>query len=182
MRKIVAGLHVSLDAVVTSPDKWVFPNNYANEELEQAIGASMADADAMLLGRVTYQEFVAHWPGQQGPIADFMNNTPKLVVSNTLDTLEWKNSTLISGDIVGELTRRKQEPGRDINVVGSTTLVGSLLRAGLLDELKLFLCPIVVGAGRRLFEDDGGPVPLRLVEEHTFSTGVQYLTYTPAGR
>jgi dihydrofolate reductase len=182
MRKIIAGLHMSLDGVVTSPDKWVFPNNYANDELEQAIGSSMAAADAMLLGRVTYQEFAAHWPAQEGPIADFMNNTPKLVVSNTLDALEWKNSTLISGDVVGELTRRKQEPGRDINVVGSTTLVGSLLRAGLLDELKLFVCPIVVGAGRRLFEDDGGPVPLRLVEEHTFSTGVQYLTYTPAGR
>ena len=182
MRRIVAGLHVSLDGVVSSPHKWVFANNYANDEMTQAIGSSMETTDAMLLGRVTYQEFAAHWPAQQGPIADYMNNTPKLVVSNTLDTLEWQGSTLINGDVAGELTRRKQEPGRNINVVGSTTLVGSLLREGLLDELKLFVCPIVVGTGRRLFEDAGGPIPLRLAGAHTFTTGVQYLTYTAAGR
>jgi dihydrofolate reductase len=182
MRKIVAGLHMSLDGVVESPDQWVFPYNYANDEMNQAIGSAMATADAMLLGRVTYQEFAAHWPNQTGDIADYMNGTPKLVVSNTLDTLQWQNSTLISGDVVGELAKRKQGPGRDLSLVGSATLAQSLLREGLLDELRLLVCPIVVGRGKRLFEDGGAPVPLKLVDAQTFSTGVQWVTYHPADR
>jgi dihydrofolate reductase len=182
MRKIAASLHMSLDGVVQSPDTWVFPYNYANDEMMQAIGSSMATTDAMLLGRVTYQEFAAHWPSQTGDIADYMNNTPKLVVSTTLDTVDWKNSTLIGGNVVEELTRYKQQPGRNLNLVGSATLVQSLLREGLLDELRLLLCPIVVGSGRRLFEGGGAPVPLKLVDAQTFSTGVQWLTYTPADR
>jgi dihydrofolate reductase len=181
MRKIVTGLHVSLDGVVESPDTWVFPNNYANDEMMQAIRSSMATTDTMLLGRVTYQGFAAHWPSQTGDIADYMNNVPKLVVSTTLDTVEWRNSTLIGGNVNEELTRLKQQPGKDINIVGSATLVQSLLREGLLDELRLLVCPILVGGGKRLFDDGGAPVPLRLVDARTFSTGVQYLTYQPAG-
>jgi dihydrofolate reductase len=182
-RKIVAGLHMSLDGVVESPDQWVFPYNYANDEMNQAIGSAMATTDAMLLGRVTYQGFAAHWPNQTGDIADYMNGTPKLVVSNTLDRLEWQNSTLISGDVVGELSKRKQEPGnKDLNLVGSGTLVGSLLREGLLDELRLLVCPIVVGRGKRLFEGGAAPVPLKLVDAQTFSTGVQWVTYQPADK
>ncbi len=180
MRKIVAALHMSLNGVVESPDTWVFPHGYSNEEMVQEIGASMASSDTMLLGRVTYEEFAAHWPRQTGEVADFMNNAPKVVVSTSLDAAEWKNSILIGGNVVEELTRLKQQPGKDINVVGSATLVRSLLREGLLDELKLLVCPILVGGGRRLFED-GGEVPLRLVDAKTFSTGVQSLTYTPAG-
>jgi dihydrofolate reductase len=181
MRKIVAGLHMSLNGVVESPDTWVFPYNYSNDEMGQAIGATMAASDTMLLGRVTYQGFAAHWPHQTGDIAEYMNNAPKLVVSTTLDTVEWQNSTLISGNVVEELTRRKQQPGRNISIVGSATLVRSLLREGLLDELQLLVCPIVVGSGKRLFEDSGVPVPLRLLDTKTFSTGVLSLTYTPAG-
>lgn len=182
MRKIVAGLHMSLNGVVESPDMWVFPYNYSNDEMGQAIGAAMAASDTMLLGRVTYQGFAAHWPHQTGDIADYMNNAPKLVVSTTLDTVEWQNSTLISGNVVEELTRRKQQPGRNISIVGSATLVRSLLREGLLDELQLLVCPIVVGSGKRLVEDGGAPVPLRLVDTKTFGTGVLSLTYTPAGK
>lgn len=182
MRKIAAGLHMSLDGVVQSPDTWVFPYNYANDEMMQAIGSAMATTDAMLLGRVTYQGFAAHWPSQTGEIADYMNNTPKLVVSTTLDTVDWQNSTLIGGDVVEELTRYKQQPGKNLNLVGSGTLVRSLLREGLLDELRLLVCPIVVGSGKRLFEGGGSPVPLKLVDAQTFSTGVQWLTYTPADR
>jgi dihydrofolate reductase len=181
MRKIVAALHMSLNGVVESPDTWVFPHGYSNEEMGQEIGSSMAGSDAMLLGRVTYEEFAAHWPQQTGDIADFMNNTPKLVVSNTLSTAEWRNSTLIGGDAAEELAKLKQQPGKNINVVGSATLVRSLLHESLLDELKLLVCPILVGSGRRLFEDGGAEVPLRLVDAKTFSTGVQSLTYTPAG-
>jgi dihydrofolate reductase len=181
MRKIVASLHMSLNGVVESPDRWVFPHGYANEEVEQEIGASMATSDAMLLGRVTYEEFAAHWPRQTGDVADYMNNTPKVVVSTTLRTAEWRNTTLVGGDVVAELTRLKEQPGGNLSVVGSATLVRSLLRDGLLDELKLLVCPILVGGGKRLFEDGGAEVPLRLVDAKTFGTGVQALTYTPAG-
>lgn len=177
MRKIAAGLHVSIDGVAEAPDTWVFPNNYANDEMQQAINEQMATADTMLLGRRTYQDFAGHWPRQEGPIADFMNNIPKLVVSTTLDQAEWKNSTLIRDDVAAELARRKREPGRNLNVVGSITLVRSLLREGLLDELSLFLCPIVVGEGKRLLDGVGGPLPMRLANARTFTTGVQWLTY-----
>lgn len=182
MRKITAGLHISLDGVAESPDQWVFANNYANDEMQQAIGASMAEGDTMLLGRRTYQDFAGHWPHQEGDLADYMNGTAKLVVSTTLDKAEWQHSTLIRGDVVAELTRRRQEPGKNLNVVGSITLVRSLLREGLLDELSLFLCPIVVGEGKRLFDGVGGPRPLRLAKARTFSTGVQWLIYRPMER
>ena len=110
-----------------------------------------------------------------------MNNTPKLVVSKSLDTDEWQNSTLIKGNVAQELTRLKQQPGKNISVVGSATLVRSLLRDDLLDELRLLVHPIVVSRGKRLFEEGGERKALKLVEFKTFSTGVIYLTYQPAG-
>jgi dihydrofolate reductase len=182
MRKIVAGLFVSLDGVIESPEKWHFP--YFNEEMGEAVGAQMAAADTMLLGRRTYEAFAAYWPnqGSEVELADQMNNTPKLVVSNTLKSLEWQNSTLISGDVARELRRVKEQPGKNLSVTGSATLVRSLLRDGLLDELRLLVHPIVVGTGTRLFEDEQEPIPLKLIESETFSTGVLYLTYGPAER
>jgi len=181
MRKIVASLFIALDGVMEAPHTWHFP--YFNDEMGQDVGAQMAASDTMLLGRQTYEEFAAFWPQQEsdGDIADHMNTIPKLVVSNTLKTLEWQNSTLISGNVAGELTKIKQQPGKNIGVTGSATLIRSLLRDGLLDELRLLLHPIVVGSGKRLFEDGTGQVPLKLVESRTFSTGVVALTYEPAG-
>ena len=182
MRKIVAGLFISLDGVVEAPDQWHFP--YFNDEMGEAVTAQMDAADAMLLGRVTYQEFAGYWPQQGSEVerADHLNNTPKFVVSTTLDRAEWQNTILISGDVVEELTRLKQQPGKDISVVGSGTLVRSLLRDGLLDELRLLVHPIVVGHGKRIFPDGTDQKPLKLVESKTFSTGVLYLTYQPAQR
>lgn len=181
MRKIVAGLFISLDGVYESPDQWHFP--YFNDEMGSAVDEQMAAADAMLLGRVTYEEFAGFWPQQSNDeldMADYMNQTPKYVVSNTLDTLDWQNSTLVSGDIRAELTRLKEEPGKNIGITGSGTLVRSLLRDGLLDELRLLVHPIVVGSGKTLFPDGSGQTPLQLVDAQTFSTGVLYLTYQPA--
>jgi dihydrofolate reductase len=180
MRKIVAGLFLSLDGVYEAPDQWHFP--YWSDEMGEAVGEQMAAADAMLLGRVTYQEFAAFWPQQpsDGDIADYMNNTPKFVVSQTLEQVEWTNSTLIRGDVVAELTRLKSQPGKNLSITGSGTLVGSLLRDNLLDELRLLVHPIVVGRGKRLFADEGEQKGLKLVESRTFSTGVLYLTYQPA--
>lgn len=182
MRKIVAGLFISLDGVAEAPDQWHFP--YFNDEMGAAVGAQIADSDTMLLGRVTYQEFAGFWPHQNSDeveFADHMNNTPKLVVSNTLDTLDWQNSTLLSGDVNGQLRDLKQQPGKNIGITGSISLVRSLLRDGLLDELQLLVHPIVVGKGKRLFEGDTGQVPMQLVDSKTFSTGVLHLTYRPAG-
>ena len=181
MRKIVSGLFISLDGVYEAPDQWHFP--YFNDEMGAAVDEQMKAADTMLLGRVTYQEFASFWPQQSSDdvdIADYMNNTPKLVVSNTLDTLDWQNSTLISGDVNEELNRLKQQPGKNIAITGSGTLVRSLLRDGLLDELRLLVHPIVAGSGKRLFPDGIGQQPLQLVDAKTFSTGVLYLTYQPA--
>lgn len=179
MRKIVAAEFISLDGVVESPDQWSGP--YYSDELGQAIGAQMAASDTLLLGRVGYQEFAAHWPNQTGDIARFMNDTPKLVVSTTLTAVdEWQNSQLVAGDAVEELTTLKRQAGRQIIVTGSITLVRTLLRDKLLDELRLLVCPVVVGTGKRLFPEGCDPASLELTDAQTFSAGVLYATYTPA--
>lgn len=181
MRKIVSGLFISLDGVYESPDTWHFP--YFDDEMGNAVDAQMKAADAMMLGRVTYQEFSSYWPHQSNdevPIADYMNQTPKYVVSNTLESADWQNSTLIRGDIVKEIARLKEQPGKNISVVGSGTLVRSLLENGLLDELQLLVHPIVAGGEmKRLFPDGSATTPLKLVESRTFGTGVLHLTYQP---
>jgi dihydrofolate reductase len=179
MRRITAGLFITVDGVVESPDQW--QEGYFNEEMGEAVGAGMAGSDTMLLGRRTYEEFAGYWPhNPEADGADYMNNTPKLVVSTTLDTLAWRPTTLIRGNLAEELTKLKQQPGKAIQVIGSPTLVGSLLREGLLDELSLLVHPVMVGRGKRLFQDGEAKVPLRLADSKTFSTGVLSLTYRPA--
>jgi dihydrofolate reductase len=182
VRKVVASELVSLDGVMESPEKWSF--QFHNDEMAEANASGMAAADAMLLGRVTYQEFAAYWPYQNSadqPFTDYLNNTPKYVVSTTLEEpLEWQNSTLIKANVAEEIARLKQQPGRDIGIVGSGTLVRSLLRDGLLDELTLMVHPIVLGRGKRLFEEGGDQESLKLVDSKTFGTDVLYLTYRPA--
>jgi dihydrofolate reductase len=180
MRKIVAGLCISLDGVVESPGKWGFP--YFTDEMYEVMRAGVAQADAVLLGRRTYLDFAQLWPTQSSdvPMADFLNNSPKYVVSATLDKLEWANSHLVTGDLASELTKLKQQPGKSIQVPGSPTLVRSLLRDGLLDELAMMVCPIVVGSGMRLFDEMTHQVPLELVESRAYSTGVLGVGYRPA--
>jgi dihydrofolate reductase len=180
MRKIIAGLFISLDGVVEAPETWHFP--YFNDEMGEAVAAQAAASDTMLLGRKTYEEFAAYWPNQSSeePFADVMNSTPKLVASTTLKEVAWQNSTLIEGDVIEALERIKKQPGKAISITGSPTLVRSLLRAGVLDELRLLVHPIAVGHGKRLFEAEEQPIPLRLIEAKTFTTGVQAMTYAPA--
>ncbi|MBA3426532.1 MAG: dihydrofolate reductase family protein [Rubrobacter sp.] len=184
MRRVVAGLFMSLDGVVEAPEKWQLP--YFNDEMGEAIGAAMAASDAMLLGRATYQEFASYWPGVSSddqPFADYMNNTQKYVVSTTLENVAgWRNSTLISENISEEIAELKRQPGKDIAITGSGTLVYSLLQDDLLDELGLMVHPVVVGSGKRLFGDGGEQKGLKLVASKTFRTSVIYLTYQPAGK
>jgi dihydrofolate reductase len=175
MRKIAAGLFTSLDGVVESPEKWTGP--YFNDQVGQAVGALMAPNDALLLGRATYEGFAAAFGGQSGGMADQMNSTQKFVVSSTLTSADWQNSTLISGDVAATIGELKQQPGRGIGMSGSATLVGWLLRHGLLDQLDLLVFPLVVGSGKRLFSESDGQVPLTLTGTEAFSTGVVHLSY-----
>jgi dihydrofolate reductase len=171
---------MSLDGVVESPFSWATP--YFCDEMFEVIRTGIAQADAILLGRRTYLEFAEMWPSQDSsvPMADFLNNTPKYVVSNTLDTLEWGPSTLVRGDLADEIGKLKQQPGKNIQIPGSPTLVRSLLRNGLLDDLTLGIAPIVVGSGMRLFDDNPDQLPLKLAETRTYITGLLDVTYQPA--
>jgi dihydrofolate reductase len=165
---------------VESPEKWHFP--WFNDEMGEIVESQMAASDTMLLGRRTYQEFAAYWPDKAGvdPFAEKMNGTPKLVASTTLDRLDWQNSTLIRGNVAEELTKLKQDAGEDISITGSATLVRSLLRDDVLDELRPLVHPIVVGERKRLFEGGLDQEALELTDLRVPSTGVLYLTYAPA--
>jgi dihydrofolate reductase len=179
MRKIVAGLFISLDGVIEGPNGWMGP--WFNPELGQAVGSMMAAQDAMLLGRVTYDEFAGHWPNQVGEMADTMNGTAKYVVSGTLESADWQNTTLIpAASAFAEIAGLKQQPGKNIGMTGSATLVSSLLREGLLDELHLLVIPLVVGSGKRLFGAPSDKLPLKLLDSATFQTGVLHLSYAKA--
>lgn len=180
MRRIVAGLFMSLDGVVEAPETWHL--SYFTDQMGEIVGSQMAESDTMLLGRRTYEEFAAFWSAQ-GPEVEFanqINSVPKLVASTTLESVDWQNSTLIRGDVAEELRRQKTLPGQDISITGSPTLVRSLLKDDVLDELRLLVHPIVVGRGKRLF--DGGPERkgLRLVSSRVLDSGVIYLVYAPA--
>ena len=179
MRKIVAGLFISLDGVIEDANDWIGP--WFGPELGQAVGSMIAAQDAMLLGRVTYDGFAAHWPQQTGEMADTMNGTAKHVVSGTLESADWQNSTLIRRDrAAAEIAELKQRPGKNIGMTGSGTLAAWLLREGLLDELHLLVFPVVLGSGKRLFDTPEDKLPLRLINSATFETGVVHLTYAKA--
>ena len=181
MRKVDAGLFISLDGVVEAPHEWHL--TYWSDEMGEVIDARIAASDAILLGRGTYDEFAAYWPKESpesNPLAAYMNDTPKYVVSTTLDRADWKNTTVLSGELTEEIRRLKALPGKDIAIIGSGTLVASLLQADLLDELDLLVHPVVVNHGKRLFGGGGDLKGLTLARAKTFDTGVLALTYRPA--
>ena len=180
MRKLVSSFFISLDGVVEAPHDWHFP--YFDAEMGAVVGAAIAASDTFLLGRRTYEEWAAFWPQQdpaENPMAAVMNGTPKVVASKTLDSVGWENSTLAEGDLAGAVTALKAQPGKNIGMSGSATLVRSLLGHGLVDELRLLVHPLVVGSGAKLFENGMASVPLELVASRTFATGVLDLTYRP---
>lgn len=151
MRKVVAVELVSVDGVMESPEEWAF--SYSNDEMNEANASGMNTSDALLLGRVTYEQMAAFWPRQPGgdPMVDYINSVRKHVVSTTLEKVEWNNSTLIKSRVVEEITELKHQPGKDITILGSGALVRSLLGDGLLDELRLMVHPVILGSGKRLF-------------------------------
>jgi dihydrofolate reductase len=178
MRNIAASFFMSIDGVVEAPEAWQGP--YFDEEMGAIIGQSMASSGGFLLGRHTYEQWAGFWPQQnpaQNPVAPMINQMPKYVVSNTLEEAAWQNSTLVSGDVMGEVAGLKQQDGGDLLVSGSATLVRGLIREGLLDELRILVHPVLVGQGARLFEADSGQHPLELVDSQRLASGVINVTY-----
>ena len=175
MRNLVVTEFVSLDGVMEAPG-WTFP--YWNDEIAQFKGDETNASDALLLGRVTYQGFAAAWPESEDEGAPYFNSVRKYVVSTTLDQVEWNNSTLIKDNIVEAITQLKQEDGRDITVHGSATLVQTLMQHDLVDRYRLLVYPLVLGKGKRLF-DEGATATLKLLESQAFSSGVVALVYEP---
>ena len=178
MRQIVAGTLISLDGVIENANEWMGP--WFSPELGQAVGSIMGAQDAMLLGRGTYDELAAYWPKQEGEMADTMNGTPKYVVSNTLEAADWQNTTLLRGDVLAEITELKQRDGKNIGMTGSGILTSWLLQQGLVDELHLFVFPVVLGSGKRFFSAATGKLPLKLTGSEAYGTGVLHLTYAMA--
>jgi len=179
-RTLAATLFVSLDGVVESPEKWSFP--FWSDETQKFKVDELRATDALLLGRVTYEGFAAAWPGRKGDaFADRFNSMPKFVASRTLKKLEWNNSHLIKGDLATEVSKLKQQPGQDIVIHGSPGLIRSLLPHDLIDEFRLLVYPLILGRGKRLF-DEGSQASLKLVESTTFSKGVVKLVYRPADK
>jgi dihydrofolate reductase len=180
MRKITAGLFTSVDGVIEAPDQWHFP--YFNDEMGAAVDAQLGAADTILLGRETYDSFAGAWPGREadgGEDAEFakkLGDARKIVVSRQRLEFDWRNSEQLAGDLVDAIAALKSEPGGDIAMSGSVSVVRQLLAAGLLDELHLFVHPIAVRSGARLF-DDGETIPLRLLSSQAFKTGVLHLVY-----
>jgi dihydrofolate reductase len=185
MRKIIAGLFISLDSVVEAPDQWHFP--YFNDEMGAAVGTALGDADTILLGRKTYDSFAGAWPdreaagGEDAVFAKALGDARKIVVSSQQLAFTWRNSEQLQGDLVEGVTALKNEPGDSIIAMsGSVSIVRQLLAAGLLDELHLLVHPIAVRQGMRLFEEGGPPIPLTLISSEAFETGVLNLAYSPA--
>jgi dihydrofolate reductase len=183
MKKIIAGLFISLDGVVEAPDQWHFP--YFNEEMGAAVGATLGVAETMLFGRTTYDSFAGAWPereaagGEDAVFAKQLGDMRKIVLSNQKLELTWRNSEQFEGDFVETVTALKNESGDGvISLSGSVSVVRQLLAAGLLDELHLLVHPIAVRHGMRLF-DEGDPIPLKLLSSESFATGVLNLVYGP---
>ena len=187
MRKIIATEFVTLDGVMEAPGEedslgtlggWSFL--FWNDEAAQYKFDELFAGGALLLGRVTYQIFAASWPSMtdEKGFADRMNSLPKYVVSTSLKQADWNHSTLITANVPQEISRLKQQPGQDILLNGSADLVNLLRQHDLIDEYRLMVFPVILGVGKRLFQD-GNKTPLRLMSTKTFTTGVVVLIYQP---
>ncbi|HTE59845.1 MAG TPA: dihydrofolate reductase family protein [Solirubrobacteraceae bacterium] len=188
MGKIVISENVSLDGVIQDPagdegyerGGWIgriaaLPE-LAKVTLDEALGT-----EALLLGRRSYEWFAARWPSRTGELADRLNSLPKYVVSSTLENPDWNNSTVLKGDAVNEVSRLKQELNGEINVPASFQLVHTLIEHDLVDELRLKIFPVVLGAGERLFGETSDKKPMHLVDTRTICDGVAILTYETVG-
>jgi dihydrofolate reductase len=186
--RIVVTEFISLDGVVEAPGGnenfkhtgWSFEFERGEEGNQFKLDETLA-SDALLLGRVTYEGFAAAWPSREGEFADKFNSMPKYVVSSTLKSPEWNNSTVLEGDIAEEVANLREKHDGDIVVHGSPRLVQALIERDLVDELRLMMFPVVLGAGKRLFGETSDKKRLRLVDSKIVGDGVAILVYAPAG-
>ena len=177
MSKLQVAEFLTLDGVMEAPERWNGP--FLNEEMGMEIGGNLFQCDALLYGRRTYEEMAAAWPERTGDMADRFNSIPKFVVSTTLQEATWNNSRLIKSNIVEEVLKLKQQFGQAITILGSSDLVRTLMDQHLIDEFLFVVCPLVLGKGKRLFQD-ASPTTLRLVNSKAYSTGALWLTYHSA--
>lgn len=186
MSKVVLSVFLTLDGVMEDPGGsegferggWQLP--YFDDDSGRFMSEQLAAADALLLGRVTYEGFAASWPSITDDVgfADKMNSMPKFVASRTLTETQW-NATLIKGDVAEEVARLRQQAGQELLIFGSGDLVEALRRNNLIDEYRLWVHPIVLGSGKRLFNGASDMTALKLVDTVTTGTGVLILTYRP---
>jgi dihydrofolate reductase len=188
MAKVVVSQFVSVDGVIEDPGGsegwerggWAFKYERGPEGDKFKLDEVMA-SDALLLGRVTYDGFAQAWPSRTGEFADKFNNMAKYVVSSTMGEPEWSNTTVIRDDVAGAVAKLKQQPGGDILVNGSATLVRTLVENDLVDEYRMMVFPVVLGAGKRLFPEGPGPVSLRL-DDAKPAGETTILVYAPAAK
>jgi dihydrofolate reductase len=177
VRKLIATENISLDGVIDAQDNWFAPDG--GDDIAAVTKEHMGAADAVLLGRVTYDQFASYWPAQTADrtgVSDYLNRTTKYVFSSTLQAPAWQHTTVLSGSLADEIARLKALPGRDIVATGSVSLVRSLASEDLIDVYRLFVYPVVLGRGRRLFPG-GSSRKLRLIDSRTFRSGVVLLAY-----
>jgi dihydrofolate reductase len=186
MGKIVISENVSLDGVIEDPagvegfrlGGWFFETDRGEDGEKFTLDKTLG-TEALLLGRGSYEFFAATWPSRAGELADKLNSLPKYVVSSTLEDPEWNNSMVLTGDVVDEVSKLKQELDGEIVVLGSPQLARTLLEDDLVDELRLMVYPVVLGAGARLFGETGDKKPMRLADTQTVGDGIAILTYEP---
>jgi len=176
VRKLFWMMMVSLDGYAEGPKRqldWhVTDGDFPDYVLEM-----LRSVDALLLGRITYELFASYWPTARNPEAALMNGLPKIVFSRRLGTVDWVNARLVDGDAVSEVEWLKRQPGRALALLGSADLARTFLRAGLIDEIRTLVNPVVIGAGRPMFKDVRGPLRLTLTGTRTLSSGVVVLTH-----
>lgn len=176
LRKLSSFLMMSLDGVVEAPNIFVRQGLYG--DITELIREIIAEQDAVLLGRKQYEEWSGFWPSSNiQPFADFINSTPKFVVSSVLRDVRWNMSTIINQDLSTSIADLKSRSGKAIGVHGSISLVQSLLRAGALDEMRFIQFPVIAGNGRRLLENSATPLQLNLKASRRTESGLQYLVY-----
>jgi dihydrofolate reductase len=188
MGKIIISENVSLDGVIQDPagdegfqrGGWVGRvGDRGREEAAQVLLEEALGTEAMLLGRRSYEFLAARWPSRTGALADRLNSKPKYVVSSTLQDPAWNNTTVLKGNVVNEVSKLKQQLAGDIVVPASFQLVRTLIEHDLIDELRLMIYPVVLGAGERLFGETSDKKPLRLISTRTVGNDLAYLTYQP---
>src|SRR5262245_33179350 len=188
MAKIIVTEFVSLDGVMEDPGGaedfkyggWTFEFDRGDDGNKFKLDEAM-EADALLLGRVTYEGFAAAWPSREGEFADKFNSMPKYVVSRTLTDADWTNTTVLDGDLAESVTMLRERHDGDVVVHGSASLAQALIENNLVDELRLMVFPVILGQGKRLFGQTSDKKALRLAESKTVGDGVAILVYRPAG-